>query len=107
MNKEYFLVVDTETANTIEQPLPYDIGYAICDRYGNIYLERSFVVAEIFCDMKDTMQSAYYAEKIPTYWDDMKNGIRVLAPMWKIHKTMVADMKKYNVKSFSVIMKLT
>ena len=98
MNKEYFLVVDTETANTIEQPLPYDIGYAICDRYGNIYVERSFVVAEIFCDMKDTMQSAYYAEKIPSYWDDMKNGTRVLAPMWKIHKTMVADMKEYKVK---------
>ena len=23
------LVIDTETANNVEQPLPYDVGYAI------------------------------------------------------------------------------
>ena len=46
--KEMFLVIDTETCNTLEQPLPYDIGYAICDRHGKIELERSFVVAEMF-----------------------------------------------------------
>ena len=56
-NKEYFLVIDTETANTIEQPFCYDIGYAICDRKGNIYEEKSFVVAEIFLDMRDVMTS--------------------------------------------------
>ena len=71
-----FLVIDTETANTIEQPLPYDIGYAICDRYGNIVVERSFVVAEIFLDHKEMMKSAYYAEKLPKYWEDIKNGTR-------------------------------
>ena len=25
MQKEYFMVLDTETANSVEQPLPYDI----------------------------------------------------------------------------------
>ena len=25
------LVIDTETANSVEQPLPYDVGYAIVD----------------------------------------------------------------------------
>ena len=72
--KEYFLIIDTETANDIDQPLPYDIGYAICDRQGNIYLARSFVVAEIFLDYQDLMQSAYYAEKIPQYWEDIKRA---------------------------------
>lgn len=96
--KEYFLVVDTETANSIEQPLPYDIGYAICDRYGNIYRERSFVVAEIFLDLKDAMKSAYYAEKIPTYWEDIKAGKRTLATFWHIRKIMLADMKEFHVK---------
>lgn len=97
--RKKFLVVDTETANTIEQPLPYDIGWAICDKNGHIYAERSYVVAEVFCDMKDTMQSAYYAEKIPQYWDDIKAGKRVLAPMWTIYKAMRADIKNYKVKS--------
>lgn len=96
--KEYYLVIDTETCNTIEQPLPYDIGYAICDRKGNIYETRSFVVAETFLDMKDTMQSAYFAEKIPQYWEDIKNGTREIKTVWKIRKQIHEDMKKYNIK---------
>ena len=70
--KEMYLVIDTETANSIGQPLPYDIGYAVCDRFGHIVLERSFVVAEIFLDHKEMMKSAYFAEKIPHYWEDIK-----------------------------------
>ncbi|MBQ9214631.1 MAG: hypothetical protein IJ150_11945 [Bacteroidales bacterium] len=96
--KEKFLVLDTETANTIEQPIPYDIGWAICDNSGTIYVERSFIVAEVFCDMKDVMQSAYYAEKIPRYWNDIKSGKRTLASMWKIRKIMCEDIKKYKIK---------
>lgn len=96
--KERFLVIDTETCNTIEQPLPYDIGYAICDKYGHIFVERSFIVAETFLDMKDTMKSAYFAEKIPQYWDDIKNGTREIKSLWNIRKQIVADMKTYNVK---------
>lgn len=96
--KEYFLVIDTETCNTIEQPLPYDIGYAICDREGNIFEERSFVVAETFLDLSETMKSAYFAEKIPNYWNDIKNGTRIIKPLWKIRKQVFEDMKKYNVK---------
>lgn len=96
--KEMYLVIDTETANTIEQPLPYDIGYAICDRYGNIVVERSFVVAEIFLDYKEMMKSAYFAEKIPHYWEDIKNGTREIKSIFNIRKQIKADMKKWNVK---------
>lgn len=96
--KEYFLIIDTETCNTLEQPLPYDIGFAVCDRQGNIYVQRSFVVAEVFCDMKDVMKSAYYTEKLPQYWEDIKCGNRVMASVWTIRKTLIADMKKYNIK---------
>lgn len=96
--KEMFLVIDTETCNTIQQPLPYDVGYAICDRFGNIAIERSFVVAETFLDMKDTMKSAYFADKIPQYWEDIKNGTREIKSIWKIRKQVHEDMKKYNVK---------
>ena len=96
--KEMYLVIDTETANTIEQPLPYDIGYAICDRYGKIILERSFLVAEIFLDRKDMMESAYFAEKIPNYWDDVKNGVREIKSIFNIRKQILADMKMYKIK---------
>lgn len=96
--KEMYLVIDTETCNSIEQPMPYDIGYAICDRFGNIVVKRSFVVVEMFLDHKDLMQSAYYAEKIPQYWEDLKNGKRELKSIFNIRKQIKADMKEYNVK---------
>lgn len=96
--KEMYLVIDTETCNTVEQPLPYDIGFAICDRMGNIAEERSYVVAETFLDMKDTMKSAYFAEKIPQYWEDIKNGSRKIKSIYKIRKEVKDLMKKYNVK---------
>ena len=96
--KEWFLVIDTETCNTIEQPLPYDIGYAICDRMGNIALERSFVVAEMFLDHKDLMKSAYFAEKIPNYWEDIKKGTREIKSIFNIRKQILADMRAYKVK---------
>lgn len=99
-NKEKYLIIDTETTNDIKQPLPYDIGYAICDRTGKIYLKRSFVVAEIFLDFKgeELMNSAYYAEKIPKYWDDIKTGKRVIKSIFNIRKQIKTDMKEYNIK---------
>ena len=97
--KNYFIVVDTETANTIEQPLPYDIGWVVCDSKGNIYERRSYVVAEIFLGMKDLMESAYYAEKIPTYWDDIRSGKRIVKGMWDIRKVMMNDIKTYKIKN--------
>lgn len=95
--KEYLLVLDTETCNSTEQPLPYDIGYAITDRQGNIYKTESFIVAETFLGMKDVMQSAYYAEKIPRYWDDIQNGTRIIKSLFNIRKQILSDMKEYNI----------
>lgn len=96
--KEMYLIIDTETANSIGQPLPYDIGYAVCDRFGHIVLERSFVVAEIFLDHKEMMKSAYFAEKIPHYWEDIKNGTREIKSIFNIRKQIKEDMKKYRIK---------
>lgn len=96
--KKYYLVIDTETCNSIEQPLCYDIGYAVCDRKGNIYEQRSFVVAEMFLDHKDLMQSAYYNEKVPQYWEDIKNGKREVKSIFNIRKQIKTDMKKYKIK---------
>lgn len=96
--KEMYLVIDTETCNTIEQPMCYDIGYAISDRDGNIVEKRSFVVAEMFLDHKDLMESCYFANKIPQYWEDIKNGTRLVKSIFNIRKQIKEDMKKYNVK---------
>lgn len=93
------MIIDTETANGLDCPLPYDIGYAIVnDDTGEILIERSFVVAEIFLD-KELMTSAYYAEKIPNYWEDIKNGKRIMKRVKNIRSIIAADLKNYGVRA--------
>ena len=102
---KYLIGLDTETCNALvvddsldlSQSLVYDIGWAITDKRGRIYKTRSFVIREIFCGMKDVMRSAYYAEKIPQYWKDIKAGRRVLANFWTIKRALKADMAEYGV----------
>lgn len=106
----YIIVVDTETANgfstedgklDLTQSLCYDIGWQVADTKGRIYEKRSFVIAEIFCDLADVMKSAYYAEKIPQYWEDIKNGTRKLATFRTIVKQFREDAKNYQVEAIA------
>jgi hypothetical protein len=98
-NKNYYIVLDVETCNTIEQPLPYDIGWVVCDRYGNIYERHSYIISEIFFGMHDVMKSAYYAEKIPQYFQDLANGNRTVKSMYEIRRIMKDEIKRYKIKA--------
>lgn len=103
----YLMGIDTETCNglmendklDLSQSIVYDIGWAICDKHGNIYKERSFVIYEVFVKMADVMKSAYYAEKIPTYWEDIKSGKRKLVKFSTVKRYFYSDMKEWNVKA--------
>ena len=44
---KHYLVLDTETANSVNFPLPYDLGYKIIDEKGNTKIRRSFCIYEI------------------------------------------------------------
>ncbi|MBR3673850.1 MAG: hypothetical protein IKN65_06195 [Clostridia bacterium] len=80
-----FIVVDTETTNSIDDPLTYDIGFAVVDETGKVYEKYSYVVADIFLD-KELMESAYFAEKIPQYWEEIKKGERELKGFFNIRR---------------------
>ena len=91
------LIIDTETANSVEQPLPYDVGYAIVNmETGEIYTEKSFVVAEIFFD-DELMKGAYFADKIPQYWEDIKAKKRIVKSICSIRREIKKDMQTYSV----------
>ena len=100
---KYLMGLDTETCNGImtdnkldlSQSIVYDIGWVITDRQGRIYKERSFVIYEIFVGMKDVMRSAYYAEKIPMYWEQIKSGQRKLASFRTVMRTLRQDLKDF------------
>lgn len=95
---EKFIVIDTETANSLEQPFCYDIGYVVTDRNGKIYESRSFMVAEMFLHYADIMTSAYYAEKLPKYWKEYKEGKRELKSLYTIRRQVFEDIQNYNIK---------
>lgn len=105
--KNYIIGLDTETCNGImegdnldlSQSLVYDLGWAVTDKHGNIYRTRSFVIYETFCVMKDVMRSAYYADKIPKYWEEIKSGQRKLVSMWTARKVLFEDIKEFKVKN--------
>lgn len=92
---ENFIVIDTETAGSVNYPLPYDCGYVVMNRKGEVLASRSFVVAEIYCDEPDMMNTAYYAEKLPQYADDLRTGKRRLARLSTIRKQILADMEAF------------
>lgn len=102
----YKMVLDCETApcdRTVEEVTPinmlaYDIGWVITDKRGNIYAERSFVNADIFLDEQELMRSAYYANKVPEYWEDIKSGKRIITSFYNIHKALMDDIQTYNIK---------
>ena len=101
----YKIVIDTETCpidKDLTDVLPtnmwvYDCGWAVVDKRGNVYRTRSFINADIFLEEKDLMKSAYYAEKIPRYWEDIKAGRRTLTSFCNIRKTLMEDIAEFNV----------
>ena len=85
--KHYIIVLDTETCPLDKEfngvspfnMFVYDIGWAVVDKHGNVYETKSYMVKDIFEGEKQLMLSAYYANKIPKYVEDLANGNRTVA----------------------------
>ena len=96
-NETLFLVIDTETTNSIDDPFAYDVGFAVVKASGEVLEAHSYVVADIFLD-NEMMASAYFAEKIPQYWEEIKNGKRILR-RFKTIKAILRDVvQQYGIK---------
>lgn len=93
------IILDTETTNDIECPFVYDFGFAVIDETGKVYASYSYVNADIFCD-DELMESAYFADKIPMYWDDIKAGKRILKSFRSIEKIFRRVCADWGVNTF-------
>ena len=93
------IILDTETTNDIECPLVYDFGFAVIDETGKVYASYSYVNADIFCD-DELMSSAFFAEKIPQYWEDIKSGKRILKSFRFIERIFRRVCSDWNVNIF-------
>lgn len=94
---DVIMMIDTETTNDIDCPIVYDVGYQLFTLKDGVLLERSFVNADVFLD-KDLMASAYFIDKVPQYWDDIKAGKRTLKKWLNIKRQIAEDCELFNVK---------
>lgn len=105
----YIIVADTETCNGImidekldlSDSLVYDLGFAVVDKRGRVYETYSFVIKEVFYGMKEVMRSAYYANKIPRYEKEIKEGTRKAVSFFEARKTLLDTMAKYNTSTIA------
>lgn len=97
--KNYYLTIDTETANDIECPLMYDLGGAIHDKQGKVYETFSFVIYDIFCADRKLFDTAYYADKRPMYEEQIKRGDRKIVSIFTARSYVRNLCEKYNVKA--------
>ena len=97
--KKYYLVLDVETANSTDDALVYDLGYVVCDKKGNIYEADSFIVSDIFFEEANLMQSAYYAKKIPTYLEGIKNRAFNVVTFKQAREKLLNAIKSYKVEA--------
>ena len=106
--RTYLIMGDTETCNTrmedgkldMRDVLVYDFGFAVCDKQGRVYERYSFIIKEIFFGMKDLMKSAYYADKLPQYYEEIRNGQRKVVSLYEARKILSDVMKEYNTNIF-------
>lgn len=104
--KSYYVMLDVETCpldRDFEGVSPdnmwvYDIGFAIIDKHDNVYEQRSYIIRDIFFKEKELMQSAYYANKIPMYLDDIRSGARVVKTFYEVRKELAELMAEYDTK---------
>lgn len=95
-NDDVIIMIDTETTNDIDCPIVYDVGYQVFNLKGELFCERSFVNADVFLD-KEMMASAFFADKIPSYWKDIKSGLRELKTWFNIKRQIADDCKRFGV----------
>lgn len=101
MEKKKFLVLDVETANDVNCPLVYDLGFAVCDKYGKIYEKQSMLIYEVYRGERELMNSCYYANKIPEYEEQIKRGETKIVRFFTAWKIIRDTMKKYNIDTIA------
>ena len=70
--RNFYLILDTETTGSIQNPIPYDIAWMICDREGNTVDKKQFVINNVFYN-NYLMMGCYFSDRLNYY----ENNTRV------------------------------
>lgn len=101
--KKYIIVLDVETTNNQigvkgapNDGLVYDLGFTVADKQGKVYAKRSFAIKEIF-DWKELMDTAYYKNKLPKYYEKIRKGEMKKVSIWEARKSIKSAMEYFNI----------
>ena len=100
--KKYIMVLDVETTNNNMEKgakndgLVYDIGFVVADKNGNVYVKRSFAIKEIF-DWQELMNTAYYKNKLPKYYERLANGKMEKVTIWEARKRIKTAIEYFGI----------
>lgn len=101
--KKYIIILDVETTNNQigvkgapNDGLVYDLGFTVADKQGNVYAKRSFAIKEIF-DWKELMDTAYYKNKLPKYYEKIRKGEMKKVSIWDARKSIKGAMEYFNI----------
>ncbi len=90
------IVLDTETLGVFD-PSVYDLGYVIYDsEVDGIVKARDYITSEIYDD-HSKMNTAYYAEKLPTYEKRLADGYCKKMKWAYILRVLKRDINKFGV----------
>ena len=69
----------------------------VTDKKGNIYTKKSFAISEIF-DWSELMSTAYYAKKLPIYYEKLANREMEKVTIWEARKIIKNIIELFNIK---------
>lgn len=92
--KTLYLILDTETTGTLDNPIIYNIAWQLIDKKGNIYIEEDYLINEIFFN-DSLMKTAYFYNKTPFYYEKLQRGQIIAAPKKIIINQLRNIFKKY------------
>lgn len=91
------MIIDTEAVGPFGKNLVYDVGAVIVDENYFTVTEYRALVKEVFEDTT-LMQTAYYADKLPGYYEDIAEGKVTVKPFAEIYIDIVELLADHNVK---------
>ena len=105
------LLIDGETCETYRNEKgqletssgqAYDLGGGVLDTdAGELLTKFSFVNEDVFFGMPQSMENAYFADKIPQYLEDMRMGKRTILNTWKIWQNINQMCQTYKVDAIA------
>ena len=96
MLKNHILLVDVETANSLDDPLVYDLGLVVVAPNGELVESYSLVISDIFHNSV-LMDSAYYADKIGLYHEDLGHGLAHKVNFYTARQLVLRLMREYSI----------